>query len=338
MCRGASFGCRYNRNVVNSHSSGVTPGRARSTFIISPHTSTVALGKRLYCDSAHHRRGVEFRTVGAVAPRVLAAKERGDHVTNRMPVRDLRHRARFGVLRAHAAPLREYEGVPYLALGHCPAETRARYAVVLVRDALTTPDVLCRVNVVHRPEHLVMDALHVIRLREPVGATFQLHATGVRVVTRTRKSSRFAHAASSGTPSRYSSSGSASRSRLTNTSRPHTPTCTATSSSASSSSGPNHPRDGTSRSFPDRSHVQLWNGQRSSVRAPPAALAQRVAAMPAHVLERPQDPVVTTDDEHRDPSGAVLVPVARLGDVVDRARDLPHARPQPRLLELGKVA
>ena len=135
---------------------------------LAPHEHG-RVGEEVVLRHAHHRRGVEFRTVGAVTPRVLAAKERGDHVTNRMPVRDLRHRARFGVLRAHAAPLREDEGVPYLALGHCPAETRARYAVVLVRDALTTPDVLCRANVVHRPEHLVMDALHVIRLREPVG-------------------------------------------------------------------------------------------------------------------------------------------------------------------------
>ena len=49
--RGAPAAARYSRNVVSSASSGVAPGRAMSTFTISPHTSTVAFGNRLYCES-----------------------------------------------------------------------------------------------------------------------------------------------------------------------------------------------------------------------------------------------------------------------------------------------
>ncbi len=63
------------------------------------------------------------------------------------------------------------------------------------------------------------------------------------------------------------------------------------------------------------------------------SFAQRVAAVPADVLERAELAVVAAHDDHRDPAGAVLEPVARFGDVVDGARDLPHARPQPLVLE-----
>ena len=190
---------------MNSHSSGVAPGRARSTFTISPHTSTVAFGKRLYCDT-RIIAGVEFARSRCRGSARARPQQLGDHVTNRMPVRDLRHRARFGVLRAHAAPLRAYERVPY----HLARTLPGRDAGSVRRSPGTRrcDDPRCAVSrdVVHRPEHLVMDALHVIRLREPVG--------GDLPVARDRRSGRDGAAEVvevrprrvPGTPSRNSSS------------------------------------------------------------------------------------------------------------------------------------
>ena len=130
-----------------------------------------------------------------------------------------------------------------------------------------------------------------------------------------------------GTSSRNSASGSASRSRLTNTSGPHVSTCTGTSGTSSFAT-PNTRRDGTSRSRPARSQVQRWNGQRISLRPSPRALAERASTVPACVLECAQLAVVAPHDQHRQRADAVLVEVAGSGDVVDRARELPHARPQ----------
>ena len=64
--------------------------------------------------------------------------------------------------------------------------------------------------------------------------------------------------------------------------------------------------------------------------------AQRVAPVPADVLESAQRPVVAADDQYRVRAATVFEIVARFGDVVHRARDLPHLRPHPLHFELCK--
>src|SRR5262245_52478708 len=66
------------------------------------------------------------------------------------------------------------------------------------------------------------------------------------------------------------------------------------------------------------------------------ALAQRAAAVQARVLERAENAVVAADDEHRQVPDAYFVVVARVRDVVERARELPDARPQPLVFERGE--
>ena len=56
--------------------------------------------------------------------------------------------------------------------------------------------------------------------------------------------------------------------------------------------------------------------------------------MAADVLERAQSAVVAADDQYRVWATPVFEIVTRLGDVVDRAGDLPHLRPHPLDLEL----
>ena len=56
--------------------------------------------------------------------------------------------------------------------------------------------------------------------------------------------------------------------------------------------------------------------------------------MAAHVLERAKFAVVASNDEHRVVAAPVLEVVTGLGDVVDRAGDLPYLRPHPLGLEL----
>ena len=58
------------------------------------------------------------------------------------------------------------------------------------------------------------------------------------------------------------------------------------------------------------------------------ATAQLTPAMAAHVLERSERVVVISHDQYRIRTHAVLEPVARVGDVIDAARELPDARPQ----------
>ncbi len=63
------------------------------------------------------------------------------------------------------------------------------------------------------------------------------------------------------------------------------------------------------------------------------SVAQRIAAVPAHVLERAQRTVVTPHDEDREAPDPMLEEVAGGADVVERARELPHVGPEPLLLE-----
>ena len=78
---------------------------------------------------------------------------------------------------------------------------------------------------------------------------------------------------SCGTPSRKVSSGPAVHDGSTKTIGPQVSTATGNSPYCSAGSDPKPRRDGTSRSRPDRSHDQRWNGQRSSV-SPEAAPSQ----------------------------------------------------------------
>ncbi len=64
--------------------------------------------------------------------------------------------------------------------------------------------------------------------------------------------------------------------------------------------------------------------------------AQRVAPVPADVLESAQRPVIAADDEYRVRAATVFEIVAGFGDVVDRARDLPYLGPHPLDFELCK--
>ena len=115
------------------------------------------------------------------------------------------------------------------------------------------------------------------------------------------------------------------------------PTCRPARGTAGSrrcASAPNHVRDGTSRRRPSRSHVQRWHGHRSSIRPVAGALAEGVAAVAAHVLERAQLAVVAAHDDHRVRARRRTRssrPRSRTWST--RARDLPHPRPQPLDLE-----
>src|SRR2546423_12622814 len=67
------------------------------------------------------------------------------------------------------------------------------------------------------------------------------------------------------------------------------------------------------------------------------ACAKGTAAVPARVLERAQLAVVAPDEQNRDRADAVLMEVARMGDMIECARELPDPRPQTLLLEPGEV-
>jgi hypothetical protein len=69
----------------------------------------------------------------------------------------------------------------------------------------------------------------------------------------------------------------------------------------------------------------------------PGAGADEVAAVAAHVLVRAQRAVEVAHDEHRQVADAVLEVVAGIGDMVDGARDLPHAGPHALELERGEL-
>ena len=60
--------------------------------------------------------------------------------------------------------------------------------------------------------------------------------------------------------------------------------------------------------------------------------------MAADVLEGAQRAVVAADDEDRVGPATVFEVVAGLGDVVDRAGELPHLRPHPLDFELRERA
>src|SRR4051812_3689676 len=59
------------------------------------------------------------------------------------------------------------------------------------------------------------------------------------------------------------------------------------------------------------------------------ALAERAASVQTRVLEGAQHAVVVAHDEHRQVSDAYFVVIAGIRDMVDRARELPDARPEP---------
>ena len=65
------------------------------------------------------------------------------------------------------------------------------------------------------------------------------------------------------------------------------------------------------------------------------SLAEGVAAVTTHVLERPQLTVVASHHEHREHPDPVLEVVPRRRDVVERARELPDAGPEALLFEPG---
>src|ERR1019366_6816090 len=58
------------------------------------------------------------------------------------------------------------------------------------------------------------------------------------------------------------------------------------------------------------------------------ALAELVAAVQADILKPPQHAVVAPDQNDRVRTDRVLEEVARIGDVIDRARQLPDLRPK----------
>ncbi len=78
---------------------------------------------------------------------------------------------------------------------------------------------------------------------------------------------------SCGTPSKKRSSGPASLDGSTKTKGPHVSTATGNSPYCSAGNDPKPRREGTSRSRPERSHDQRWNGHRNSV-SPEAAPSQ----------------------------------------------------------------
>ena len=67
-----------------------------------------------------------------------------------------------------ARPHHEDERVPDLLVGDARAEARARHAVALHRLAVPVPEPLRRVDVVDHRQHLAVQTLQVVRLAEPV--------------------------------------------------------------------------------------------------------------------------------------------------------------------------
>ena len=204
------------------------------------------------------------------------------------------------------------------------AEARARHAVALHRLAVAVPQLLRRVDVVDRRQHLAVQALQVVRLAEPVGrrpSSSRRPAPSTNVVQ--RKSSKPDPLDVVGHAFEVLGERLASGSRFTNTSGPHVSTCAAKQ------------RDVLVAQRAEalaRRHLAQLALQVPGPAVEPAAqlgepaadaLAQRVAAVAAHVLERAQLAVVAPHDQHGERADAVLEEVAGLGDVVDAARDLP---------------
>ena len=110
----------------------------------------------------------EAREVGAERCVVMADLLRDD-VEDGHALWYRRHRTALRVGGAHAPTLGVDERVPHDLIAHVAAEARARNAVLLVRRTVVVPQPLRRVDVVDRPQHLGVDALHVIGLAEAVG-------------------------------------------------------------------------------------------------------------------------------------------------------------------------
>ena len=167
-------------------------------------------------------------------------------------------------------------------------------------------------------------------------SVFQLHGAGIDTAAVQRNSSTRAQAQSPGTAPRNSASGSASSVEVHEHERspgvdPHRDRARARRIRRRAHRIPaaTAPR-GAGRS---RSYDHRWNGQRISVRPAPGALAQRAPTVPARVLERAQLAVVAPHEEDRERPDPELVEVARVRYVVERARELPHARPEPLVLQ-----
>ena len=134
----------------------------------------------------------------------------------------------------------------------------------------------------------------------PSETTFQFASTGTVTTVSQRKSSNPIHSMSSGTASRYSASGIASGSRFTNTiaaprvdlRREEREVVVAQRAEAL----PRRHLAQPARQVPRPAVVAA-----AQLGEPVAdALAEQVAAVAAHVLERAQLAVVAADDQHRD--------------------------------------
>ena len=267
---------------------------------MSPHTQHGRVREQVVLRQHQHLRRCEAREVGAERSRWWAADAVRDHVEHRSGPRAPAAPARRHVVGPHAPALGLEERVPHHLVGDVAPEARARHAVLLVRHAVVVPEALRGVDVVHRAEHLGVDPLHVVRLAEAVGdRPSSCSRPWCASTAAQRNSSRPAHAVSSGMPSRYSSERHRVGVEVDEHERAPRADLTGNSGKSSLTSPPNHLRDGTSRSWPRRSQVQRWHGQRISVRPVAAALADRVAAVAAHVLERAQLAVVAAHDQHR---------------------------------------
>ena len=270
--------------------------------------------------------------------RVLAAQQIRDDVADRLAVGDRRASDTVRV----AAPMRP----PWVTTNesHTVWSSTSRPkrglgdAVVLVRDALSVPH-RCGAwmsSIEASISRWIPCTWYVSR--EAVGDDLPVARHRRVVVTAHRKSSSRAHAASSGTPSRYVGE----RRRVGVEVHEHEPAPHGRPATANSHSRRCEARRSPCATAPraaGRRGPTPSGGTRSAARSRPGTgtLAQRVAAVTAHVLERAQLAVVAAHDRDRVPAGAVLEPVARLGDVVDRARDLPHPRPQQLVFELGEL-
>ena len=92
----------------------------------------------------------------------------GDHVLEGLAVGHIGSGTGLSVLRSHAPALGDHEGIPHRLRIDVAAQTGAGHAVGLVGRAVAVEDALGGVDVVDAGQHLPVEALHVVGLREAV--------------------------------------------------------------------------------------------------------------------------------------------------------------------------
>ena len=150
-------------------SSGVAPGRARTTCSMSAKTSTVTFGNRLYCDMSRSCPSSSVanqswpaptprsRTISAIAPRIVAPFA----TSGAGPA------SRCGVITdAYAHHLDER--LPDALIVGPVVQARRRESVRLLQLAVARPHLLRPVHVVAHRQHLAVNALDVVGLAESV--------------------------------------------------------------------------------------------------------------------------------------------------------------------------